>query len=92
MHLLFYNLRIVQSEESTRNIFLYCKEKCKLIAIDLSKQQELDADPRSIQLINFTGSLKRAGNIARLSIIKEVNETHSKKSILDFSQRTGKVL
>ena len=89
---MFYNLRIVQSEESTQNISLYCKEKCKLIAIDLSKQQELDADPRSIQLINFTGSLKRAGNTTRFSIIKEVNETQSKKSVLDFSQRTVKVL
>ena len=26
-------------------------------AIDLSKQQALDADPRAIQLINFTGNL-----------------------------------
>ena len=32
-----------------------------MIAIDLSKQQTLDADPKSIQKINFTGSLDRAG-------------------------------
>ena len=28
-----------------------------MIAIDLSKQQELDADPKAIQQINFTGNL-----------------------------------
>ena len=29
----------------------------KMIAIDLSKQQGLDADPKAIQQINFTGNL-----------------------------------
>ena len=28
-----------------------------MIAIDLGKQQELDADPKAIQQINFTGNL-----------------------------------
>ena len=32
----------------------------KLIAIDLSKQNKLDADTKAIQQINFTGNLKRA--------------------------------
>ena len=30
-----------------------------MIAIDLSKQQALDADPKVIQQINFTGNLAR---------------------------------
>ena len=30
-----------------------------MIAIDLSKQQEFDADPRAIQPINFTGNLDK---------------------------------
>ena len=30
-----------------------------MIAIDLSKQQALDADPRVTQQINFTGNLDR---------------------------------
>ena len=30
-----------------------------MIAIDLSKQQALDADPEAIQQINFTGNLNR---------------------------------
>ena len=33
-----------------------------MIAIDLSKQQALDADPTAIQQINFTANLDRAGN------------------------------
>ena len=33
-----------------------------MIAIDLSKQQALDANPRRIQQINFTENLHRAGN------------------------------
>ena len=32
-------------------------EYYKMIAIDLSKQQALDADPKSMQQINFTGNL-----------------------------------
>ena len=32
-----------------------------MIAIDLSKQQVLDADPKAFQLINFTATLDRAG-------------------------------
>ena len=34
----------------------------KMIAIDLSKQQELDVDPKGIQQIIFTGNLTRVGN------------------------------
>ena len=30
-----------------------------MIAIDLSKQQALDADPKTIQQMNFTGNLER---------------------------------
>ena len=32
-----------------------------MIATDLSKQQPLDADPKSKQQINFTGNLDQAG-------------------------------
>ena len=39
--------------------YSYFKENYKLIAIDLSKQQALDADPTTIQRINFTANLDR---------------------------------
>ena len=57
-----------------------------MIAIDLSKQQALDADPRTIQPINLTGNLDRAGNTTIILIIEEVKDT-----ALDFSQETVKV-
>ena len=38
--------------------YSYFKENYKMIAIDLSRQQELDADPRAIQQINFTDKLE----------------------------------
>ena len=40
----------------------YFKDSYKMIAIDLSKQQALDADLRAIQQFNFTANLDRAGN------------------------------
>ena len=58
-----------------------------MIAVDLSKQQVLDADPRAIQQINFTENLDRAENTRIYFILEEANET-----ILDFSQGTVKVL
>ena len=42
--------------------YSYFKDHYKMIAIDLSKQQALDADPRAIQQINFTANLDREGN------------------------------
>ena len=35
----------------------YFKEHYNMIAIDWSKQQALDADPKAIQQINFSGNL-----------------------------------
>ena len=41
--------------------YSYFKENYHVIAIDLSKQQVLDADLRAIQQINFTANSDRAG-------------------------------
>ena len=65
----------------------YFTDTYKMIAVDLSKQQALDADPRAIQQINFTGNLDRARNTRVYFILEEAKET-----ILDFSQGTVKVL
>ena len=65
----------------------YFKENYKMIAIDLSKQQVLDADPKAIQQPNFTGDLERPGNTAIIFTIGEAKET-----VLDFSQGTVRVL
>ena len=42
-----------------------------MIAIDLSKQQALDADPRAIQQINFTENLDRAQTTTMLLLKKQ---------------------
>ena len=65
----------------------YLKNYYKMIAIDLSRQQELDADPKAIQQINFTGNIDRPGKTTMLFIIEE-----AKEAISDFLQWTAKVL
>ena len=44
------------------------------IAIDLSKQQKVDADPKTIQQINFTGNLTRRGDVRMYVIIEEAKK------------------
>ena len=39
--------------------YTYFKNYYKMIVVDLSKQQALDADPKAIQQINFTPNLDR---------------------------------
>ena len=50
------------------------KESCKMIAIDLSKQQALDDHPRAINHINFTANLGRVGNTTMFFIIEEAKK------------------
>ena len=63
--------------------YIYFKNYYKIIAIDLSKQQALDADPKAIQQIN----LDRAGNTKFYVTLEEAKET-----VFEFSQGTVKVL
>ena len=65
----------------------YFKENYKMIAIDLSRQNELDADPGAIQQINFRANLDRAGNTTIFFIIEEAKET-----VFEFLQGIVKVL
>ena len=58
-----------------------------MIAIDLSKRQGLDVDPKTIQQINFTENIDGNRNTTVFFIIEEAKET-----FLDFSQGTVKVL
>ena len=46
-----------------------------MIAVDISKRQALDADPKTIQQINFTGNLDRAADTTIFFIIEETKET-----------------
>ena len=67
--------------------YFYFKEIYTMIAIDLSKQQTLDVDPRWIQQINFNVNLDHDGDTIMFFILYEAKETVS-----DFLQGTIKVL
>ena len=65
--------------------FAYFKENNRLIAIDLSKQKPLDADPKAKQQIIFTG--QAPNNTIRIYYILE----QSREPVLEFSKGTTKV-
>ena len=67
--------------------YIYFKKYYKMIAIDLSKEQTLDADPKAIEQINFTANLDKEGNTRLYFILDEAEET-----ISEFLQGTVKVL
>ena len=80
----FQKLQLVKKIITQLQLF---QKHYKMIAIDLSKQQALDADPNAIQQINFTENLSGNNNRLMFFIIEEV-----KKAILDLPQGTFKVL
>ena len=57
--------------------YIHFKNYYKMIAVDLSKQQALDAYPKAIQQINFTANLDRAVNTRIYFIFEEAKETLS---------------
>ena len=63
--------------------YVYFKNYYKMVAINLSKQQALDTDPRAIQQINFTSNIDRARQTTMYFIAEKAKET-----VLDFSQGT----
>ena len=67
--------------------YTYFRDNYKMIALDLSRQTALAADPRAIQQINFTANLDRPGHTRVYFIFEESEETK-----LNFAQGTVKVL
>ena len=65
--------------------YQYFKDHYQLIAVDLSKQRELDADPRAIQQIEFYGKLETNSQVC---IVLE----KSKETVLEFYIGTAIVL
>ena len=67
--------------------YSYFKDHYKMIAIDLSKQQALDADSTAIQQINFKANLDRAGNTTMFFVKSKRNcfgfFTRNRKSFLN---------
>ena len=65
--------------------YKYFKDFYKLVATDLSKQKELDADPRAIQQIEFYGKLSADAFV--LFVLEK-----SKETVLEFYKGTAKVM
>ena len=59
--------------------FAYLEKNCRQIAADLTKQKALDADPKAIQQIIFTG---KTDNTIRVYYVFE----QSKETILEFAK------
>ena len=76
----YHNIRKLatdQGDDYTTGCLLdynYFNKHHKILAIDLSKQQPLNADPKAIQQINFTGNLERDEGLTMLFIIEEAKE------------------
>ena len=67
--------------------YTYFKKYYKMIAIDLGKQQAIDAEAKAIQQINFPENLDRTGNTRLCFILEEAKET-----VFKLSEITVKVL
>ena len=63
----------------------YFKDHYQLIAIDLSRQKELDADSRAIQQIEFYKMLKTNSQVG--TVLEK-----SKDTMLEFYKGTAEVL
>ena len=77
-----------QGDDCTTGCLLdyqYFKDHYQLIAVDLSKQKEWDADSRAIQQIEFYGMLKSKSQVC--TILEK-----SKETMLEFYKGTAKVL
>ena len=66
-----YIPKISTGQADDYTYYNYFKKHYKLIAMDLSKQQALDADPKPIQSINFTVNLKGTVVQQCFSLLKE---------------------
>ena len=65
--------------------YAYFKRDYKIIAVDLNKQKELDADPRAIQQIEFTGTVAAPSSV--MTVLEE-----SKETVLEFFKGTAKII
>ena len=69
--------------------YAYFKDNCRLIAVELSKQKALDADPRAIQQIVFQGIV---GGVDYTKIRLYTILEQSRETVLEFYKGTAKLL
>ena len=66
---------IGQRDDYTTGCLPLFQKNCKLIVIDLSKEQLLDADQKPMQQINFSSNFNREGDTAIFLLYEEAKET-----------------
>ena len=74
----------IQGDDYTTGCLLdyqYFKDHYQLIVVDLSKQKELDADPRAIQQIEFYGKLRARSQVC--TVLEK-----SKQTVLEFHSKS----
>ena len=71
--------------EKNKKDYSYFKKNNSLIAMDLSKKQKLDANPKAMQQINFTRSTEKETSV--FFIIEKAKET-----VLDFQKEELKYI
>ena len=73
----------------------YIKNHYKLIVIDLSRQKELDAEPKAIQQIEFVGQLKNPDNAidAKESMfLLAISEKNQRSETKIFSRKCNSII
>ena len=93
----FYDQATGQGEDYTTGCLLdygYIKSHCRLNAVGLSRQKELDTDTKAIQQIEYFGKLKKLNNdndnVESMFVVTLLEKI--KKTRLTFSQGSVTVL
>ena len=69
-----------QGDDYTTGCLLdYFKRYYEMIVMDLSKQEALDADPKAIQQISFTGNLDQGAGALMFFVVEEAKTSISVK-------------
>ena len=82
--------KVIVTQLVVYQILLILKTNYRLIAADLSKQKDLDADSRATQQIRFTCKIKSTVQDRRVIIYHILEQL--KETILEFTKETTKVL
>ena len=82
--------KVIVTQLVVYQILLILKTNYRLIAADLSKQKDLDADSRATQQIRFTCKIKSTVQDRRVIIYHILEQL--KETILEFTKETKKVL
>ena len=87
-----------QGEDYTTGCLLdyeYIKSHYRLISVDLSRQKQLDADPKAIQKIEFVGQLQKLdadGNAESMFVLTTQRNKNLRNEIKIFSRQCNNII